>query len=69
MFIGDDIDNQRMFRYLGHYIQDDSKYKRVVDLIDKKISKWTELISGSVLSGVMKSWILDNVVITMVSWL
>ena len=58
-----------MFKYLGHWIQDDFGTDRVANLLDKKIKDWISVIDKSLLTGPMKSWILNNSVCSKAQWM
>ena len=59
LFIGYDIKNDRMFKYVGHYIQDDNKTDRISAMVDKKLQDWQSKIDETLLTGPMKSWCLN----------
>ena len=69
MFIGHDLVKERMFKYLGHYLQDDFRTNRIVETLDKRITAWITIIDSSLLTGPMKAWILNHAVCAKISWM
>ena len=59
MFIGNDVGKRCMFKYLGHWAQDDFGTDRVAELLDKRITGWIAIIYASLLTGPMESSILN----------
>ena len=66
-FIGDDI--KQMFKYLGLFIQVDLKVDKICELVNGKITSWIKLIDSTLLTGPMKSWILNHGVLSKLSWI
>ena len=60
LFIGSDQSNDKMFKYLGLYIQDDLKSDRFCAKNSNDIETWIKLINDCLLSGPMKCWILNH---------
>ena len=69
IFIGHDVAKDRMFKYLGHWTQDDFGSGRIAELLDKRIRDWVTIISATLLTGPMKSWILNQTVYSKVQWM
>ena len=69
MFIGNDVGKRCMFKYLGHWAQDDFGTDRVAELLDKRITGWIAIIDASLLTGPMKSWILNHSVGSKAQWM
>ena len=66
-FIGDD--SNKMFKYLGRFIQHDLKTDRICTLITNKLVSWLNVIEKAQLTGPMKCWILNHGVLSRLSWL
>ena len=69
IFIGHDVAKDRMFKYLGHWTQDDFGTERIAELLDKRIKDWIGIIDATLLTGPMKSWILNQTVYSKVQWM
>ena len=68
-FIGNDVEKCFMFKYLGHWTQDDFGTERIAELLNKKITGWITIIDASLLTGPMKSWILNHSVCSKAQWM
>lgn len=44
IFIGNDVGKDKMFKYLGHYIQDNFDTRRVANLVSAKLAGWIDVI-------------------------
>ena len=69
IFIGHDVGKSCMFKYLGHWTQDDFGIDRIVKVLDKRIKDWIEIIDASLLTGPMKCWILNTSVYSKAQWM
>ena len=65
-YIGDD--DPPLFKYVGVKIQYDLAIDIVSNHLDIKIKTYIKKIEATLLTGPMKAWILNNTVISKISW-
>jgi Reverse transcriptase (RNA-dependent DNA polymerase) len=66
--VGNDTKNAFMFKMLGRQLQWDLKDDKVREKISHNIECWLKRVDESRLSGIIKTWIVDNVMVSRLSW-
>ena len=66
--VGQDTKSDFMFKILGRQLQWELTNDKVIEKLDTLIEEWLNKVNSISLSGCIKSWIVDNVVVSRFSW-
>ena len=68
--VGQDTKSDFMFKILklGRQLQWELTNDKIVEKLDTLIEEWLYKVNTIPLSGCLKSWIVDNVVVSRFSW-
>ena len=66
--VGQDTKSDFMFKILGRQLQWELTNDKIIEKLDKLIEEWLNKVNTIPLSGCIKSWIVDNVVVSRFSW-
>ena len=66
--VGQDTKSDFMFKILGRQLQWELTNDKIIEKLDSLIEEWLNKVNSISLSGCIKSWIVDNVVVSRFSW-
>ena len=66
--VGLDTKSDFMFKMLGRQIQWELTNTKIIEKLDALIEEWLNKVDAISVSGTIKSWIVDNVVVSRFSW-
>ena len=66
--VGQDTKSDFMFKILGRQLQWELTNDKIIEKLDTLIEEWLNKVNTIPLSGCIKSWIVDNVVVSRFSW-
>ena len=66
--VGQDTKSDFMFKMLGRQIQWELTNTKIIEKLDALIEEWLNKVDAISVSGTIKSWIVDNVVVSRFSW-
>ena len=66
--VGQDTKSDFMFKILGRQLQWELTNDKIIEKLDTLIEEWLNKVNTIPLSGCIKSWIVDNVVVSCFSW-
>ena len=66
--VGQDTKSDFMFKILGRQLQWELTNDKIIEILDTLIEEWLNKVKTISLSGCIKSWVVDNVVVSRFSW-